>query len=139
MASGSGKRSDKLKRLVAVQRHLERMAEFELAATTRYRAEVNESMDVTIDAIASLNPVHREFSHHYSERYSRLSVKEKQLASVQQIQETKVLRERTKGDRLQDNMKEARDLEDREAADNSIYELIEMMLASPASSKLQSS
>ena len=32
MASGSDKRSEKLKRLVAVQRHLEKMADSELRA-----------------------------------------------------------------------------------------------------------
>ena len=33
------KRSDKLKRLVAVQRHLEKMAEYDLAETARQRRE----------------------------------------------------------------------------------------------------
>jgi hypothetical protein len=139
MASGPVTRSQKLKRLVAVQRHLEKMADYELAATVRYRAEVNQSMEDVIDAIGSADPLHRQFAHHYAERFDRLNTKERQLAGVQQIQETKVLKERTKGDRLEDNMKEARELEDREAADNAIYELIEMMLAAPASSKLQSS
>ena len=123
------KRSDKLKRLVAVQRHLEKMAEHELAGTTRHRAEINQSMDEVIDAIGSLNPVHRQFSQQYAERFGRLTVKERQLAGVQQIQEMKVLRERTKGDRLTENMKDARDHEDRETADNSIYELIDITLS----------
>ena len=124
------KRSDKLKRLVAVQRHIERMSENELAATTRYRAEVNQSMEETIVAIGSMDPVHRQFAQQYAERFGRLTTKEKQLAGVQQIQEMKVLKERTKADRLEENMKEARDHKDREAADNSIYELIEITLAS---------
>ncbi|WP_117190925.1 hypothetical protein [Rhizobium terrae] len=123
------KRSDKLKRLVAVQRHLEKMAEHELAATTRYRAEVNQSMEEVIDAIGSMNPIHRQFSQQYAERFGRLTTKEKQLAGVQQLQEMKVLKERTKGDRLEENMKVAREHEDREVADNSIYELIEITLA----------
>ncbi len=139
MASGPLTRSQKLKRLVAVQRHLEKMADFELAATVRYRAEVNQSMEDVIEAIGSVDPLHRQFAHHYAERFGRLTNKERQLANVQQLQETKVLKERTKGDRLEDNMKEAREHEDREAADNAIYELIEMTLAAPASSKLHSS
>ncbi|WJR68070.1 hypothetical protein QTA58_04750 [Neorhizobium sp. CSC1952] len=126
--AGSGKRSDKLKRLVAVQRHIEKMAEHELAATTRHRAEVNQSMEEVIDAIGSMEPVHRQFSQHYAERFGRLTTKERQLAGVQQVQEMKVLKERTKADRLEENMKDARDHEDREAADNSIYELIEITL-----------
>ncbi len=38
-------RSEKLKRLVAVQRHLEQMAEYDLAETSRQRAEVSQSID----------------------------------------------------------------------------------------------
>ena len=139
MASGPSTRSQKLKRLVAVQRHLEKMADYELAATVRHRAEVSQSMDEVIEAIGSADPVHRPFAMHYAERFGRLTAKERQLAGIQQMQENKVLRERTKGDRLEDNMKEARELEDREAADNAIYDLIELTLASPASSKLRSS
>jgi hypothetical protein len=127
--AGSVKRSDKLKRLVAVQRHIEKMSENELAATTRHRAEVNQSMEETIAAIGSMDPIHRQFAQQYAERFGRLTTKERQLAGVQQIQEMKVLKERTKAERLEDNMKEARDHEDRESADNSIYELIELTLA----------
>jgi hypothetical protein len=139
MASGSTKRSDKLKRLVAVQRHLEKMAEMDLAATTRLRAEVNQSKETVIEALGSIDPVHRPFGQQYAERLSRLTVKERQLEGIQQAQETKVLKERTKADRLEEGRKEARDHEDREAADNAIYELIEMTLAAPASSKLRTS
>lgn len=139
MASGPVKRSQKLKRLVNVQRHLEKMAEHELASTTRHRAEINESIETVVEAIGSMEPVHRQFTQHYVERFSRLSTKERQLAGIQQVQEMKVMRERTKGDRLEENMKDARDLEDREADDNAIYELIEMTLAAPASSKLRTS
>lgn len=96
-------------------------------------------MDVVIEAIGSMEPVHRQFSQHYAERFGRLATKEQQLENVQQIQETKVLKERTKAERLEDNMKEARDLEDREAADQAIYDLLEITLASPASSKLHTS
>ena len=130
-------RSKKLKRLVTVQRHLEKMAESDLAATTRHREEVAQSMEVVIEAIGSMDPVHRQFSHNYAERYGRLRIRDHQLENVQQFQENKVLKERTKGDRLDEHMKDARDLEDREASDQAIYDLLEITLAAPASSKLQ--
>ncbi|MBA4785636.1 MAG: hypothetical protein H2046_07715 [Rhizobiales bacterium] len=130
-------RSKKLKRLVTVQRHLEKMAESDLAATTRHREEVAQSMEVVIEAIGSMDPVHRQFSHNYAERYGRLRIKDQQLENVQQFQENKVLKERTKGDRLDEHMKDAQDLEDREASDQAIYDLLEITLAAPASSKLQ--
>lgn len=123
-------RSKKLKRLVTVQRHLEKMAESDLAATSRQRIEVGDQMDTVIDAIGNMdNAIHRAFSHNYSERFSRLMVKDQQLAGMQVVQENRVLRERTKGDRLEENMDEARSLEDREAADNEIYDMIELKIA----------
>ncbi|GMB82956.1 hypothetical protein NN6n1_37390 [Shinella zoogloeoides] len=122
-------RSDKLKRLVTVQRHLEKMAEIDLAGTTRQRQEVAETMTVVVDAINSLDPVHRSFSRHYSGQYSRLQQQEQMLANVQEMHEMRVVRERTKGDRMEDRMKEAREAEDRAAADDAIYDLIDQHLA----------
>ena len=122
-------RSDKLKRLVTVQRHLEKMAEIDLANTTRQRQEAAETMDAVADAINSLNPVHRSFSRHYSGQYSRLQQQDQMLANVQQMHEMRVVRERTKGDRMEDRMKEARSAEEREAADDAIYDLIDQHIA----------
>lgn len=130
--AGPESRSKKLKRLVNVQRQLERMAEGELAANTEQRREVEQSMDVVMEAISSIKPVHMQFSKNYSERFGRLMVKDKQLAGVQQVLEGKVLRERTKGDRLEDQMKEARELEDREREDNAVYDLLELTLLTGA-------
>lgn len=127
--AGADTRSKKLKRLVNVQRHLEKMAEGELASTIQQRQEVNDSMDKVIDAIGSMTPLHMQFSKTYSERFGRLMIKEKQLSGVQQVLEARILRERTKGDRLEDQMKEARDHEDRERDDNAIYDLLELTLA----------
>nr|WP_316652399.1 hypothetical protein [uncultured Gellertiella sp.] len=131
-------RSDKLKRLVSVQRHLEKMAESDLAATTRQRQEVSQTMDVVMDAIGSLDSLHRLFAQHYAERFSRLSIQDAQLAGMQNLHERQVLKERTKGDRLEEHRVEARLGEDRESDDNAIYDLIDQLVAAtPASSKVQ--
>lgn len=137
----SDKRSHKLKRLVTVQRHMEKMAEIELSDTTRHRTDVLRSIDNVLDAISSDDPVHQIFSKHYSERYSRLRAKDQQLADVQQFQENKVLKEKTKADRLRDKMLDAREDEQRETDDNAIYDLLEIIGSSqtPASSKLGNS
>ncbi|MBN9031028.1 MAG: hypothetical protein J0I23_14595 [Rhizobiales bacterium] len=136
---GPESRSKKLKRLVNVQRQLEKMAESDLAATARQRREVAESMEVVIEAIGAMDGVHRLFAQNYAERFGRLTLRDQQLTGVQRMQEIRVLRERTKGDRLEGHMKEARMDEDRLQADESIYDLIDMqnMLATPASSKLE--
>lgn|SRR5690606_3366782 len=131
-------RSKKLKRLVSVQRQMEKMAEVELADTTRHRAKVTENMDSLLEALGSVAPVHQMFSKHYSEQYGRLRIRDNQLHNIQQFQENKVLREKTKADRLEDKMKEAREEEQREKDDNAIFELLEVIIATqaPASSKL---
>lgn len=130
-------RSQKLKRLVAVQRHLEQMAEYDLAETTRQRSEVSEQMDNVILALGSMDPVHHAFSQGYADRFNRLGIKDKQLTGMQQIHEGRVTQERAKADRLEENMREARDAERREADDNAVYDIIDQKYGTPASSKLQ--
>ena len=134
-------RSEKLKRLVAVQRHLEQMAESELAETARQRRDLAETIDVVADAMGSASPLHAMFSGHYASQLGRLAQKDQMLLGIQQVHETRVLKERAKGDRLEENMKDARMLEDRAAADDEIYDLVDqqMMARSPASGKLDHS
>jgi hypothetical protein len=132
-------RSEKLKRLVAVQRHLERIAENELADTTRQRAEVGDAMQRVIGAISSTDPVHTIFSMQYAQRYGRLTLRDQQLEGIQELIEMKVLQERTKAERLEEHMKDARELETREMDDNAVYDIIDQRFAdsTPASSKVQ--
>lgn len=128
MASSGQPRSKKLKRLVSLQRHVEKMMEGDLAETMRQRGEVSEQMDSVIGAIGSMTPVHMQFAKGYSERFGRLMVKDQQLNGVQQVQEANIRRERIKGDRLEEQMKEARGLEDRGREDNAIFDLLEITL-----------
>jgi hypothetical protein len=122
-------RSEKLERLVKVQRHLEHMAEAELANTTRARQEVQENLAAVVDAIGSMAPIHQIFASLYSGQISRLTAKDQHLEGVQQIHQNKMTRERAKGDRLEENMKEARAEEDREAEDLSLYDILDQQIA----------
>ncbi|MDB5525959.1 MAG: hypothetical protein JWM58_3722 [Rhizobium sp.] len=122
-------RSEKLGRLVKVQRHLEHMAEADLAATTRARHEIQENLVAVVDAIGSLAPIHQIFAGLYSGQISRLTAKDQHLETVQQIHENKMMREKAKGDRLEENRKEARVFEDREADDNAVYDIIDQQIA----------
>ncbi|ASR07869.1 hypothetical protein HFO41_14815 [Rhizobium leguminosarum] len=131
------KRSQKLKRLLSVQRHIERMAENDLAETSRQRVEVNVAMDDVILALGSMDPVHHAFSQNYADRFGRLTIKDQQLTGMQQIHEMRLTRERAKGDRFEEGMKEALEAERREADDNAVYDVIDQQFATPASSKLQ--
>ncbi|ABC89504.1 hypothetical conserved protein [Rhizobium etli CFN 42] len=130
-------RSQKLKRLLSVQRHIERMAENDLAETSRQRIEVNAAMDDVIVALGSMDPVHHAFSQNYADRFGRLTIKDQQLTGMQQIHEMRLSRERAKADRLEEGMKGALDAERREADDNAVYDVIDQQFATPASSKLQ--
>ena len=67
--------------------------------------------------------------------------KDQQLAGMQRVHEAKILKERTKGDRLEDRVREARADEDRVKEDEAVLDLLDMTMASatPASSKLRSS
>ncbi|OBZ92762.1 hypothetical protein ADU59_25690 [Pararhizobium polonicum] len=131
-------RSEKLKRLVAVQRHLEQMAENDLAETAGQRRRLAETIDVVADAMGSASPLHAMFSGHYASQLGRLAQKDQMLLEIQQGHETRVLKERAKADRLEENMKEARVLEDRTEADDAIYDLVDqhVMSGSPASGKV---
>lgn len=131
-------RAAKLKRLVAVQRHMERIAEIELAETTQRRQELSERMDEAIEAIGSFNPIHAGMKSQYAAQYGRLSGEDQRLDDLQDAQEKQILKEKAKGDRLEENWKDARSAEDREKEDNSVIDLIEMRLSmpAPASSKL---
>ncbi|ACS54690.1 hypothetical protein [Rhizobium sp. WSM1325] len=131
------KRSQKLKRLLSVQRHIERMAENDLAETSRQRVEVNVAMDDVILALGSMDPVHHAFSQNYADRFGRLTIKDQQLTGMHQIHEMRLTRERAKGDRLEEGMQEALEAERREADDNAVYDVIDQQFATPASSKLQ--
>ncbi|MEA3536037.1 hypothetical protein [Rhizobium sp. CC-YZS058] len=131
-------RSEKLKRLVTVQRHLERMAEYELNETARQRQVLGETIDVVVDAMGSGTPLHAMFSGHYSGHLGRLIQKDQMLHGIQQVHESRVLKERAKGDRLEEHMKDARTSEERTAADDAIYDLVDQYVlgGSPASGKL---
>ena len=131
-------RSDKLKRLVAVQRHMERIAEMELSKTTHARQVLGEAISETLDALTSFNPVHHAFSGSYSTRYGRLKIQDKQLENLQEVHEIRVLKERVKAEKLEEHFRDARQHEDREAEDKAVEDLMEIYLSSaaPASSKL---
>jgi len=122
-------RSGKLKRLVKVQRHLEHMAENDLATTTRARAEVADDIEAVVEAIGSVNSIHQLFASLYSAQISRLTAKDQHLQNVQKAQEQKIMREKAKGDRLESKARVARDFEDNEAQEKSIQEILDIRMA----------
>lgn len=121
-------RSGKLQRLVKVQRHLEHMAENELAATSRARAQVAEDIEAVVEAIGSVDTIHHLFASIYSGQISRLTAKDQHLETMQQVQEQKILREKAKADRLEAKAVLARGAEDEASQESAIQELLDIHL-----------
>lgn len=124
----SASRSEKLARLVRVQRQIERMAEYELSLTLSAQAHADETQEALVQAVGSFNPIHTAMSHQYAQRFQRLSAKSQLLAGAIKVQERKVLTEKTKADRLAEQADRAAEAEDRVATDESLFDLLDSTL-----------
>ncbi len=131
MAEG---RAEKLRRLVRVQRQLERVAENELAVILRERAIVDDTRSALVDALGSFSPLHTAMAQHYSKRFSGLETRDRRLTGMQAMQERRILTEKTKADRLQDQYADAAEAEGRDAEDDGLLDLIDMVMASKTGS-----
>ncbi|SOE18198.1 hypothetical protein SAMN05877838_3116 [Hoeflea halophila] len=126
----STSRSEKLARLVRVQRQVERMAEYELSLTLSAQAETDATQEALVHAVGSFNPIHTAMSHQYAQRFQRLSARSQLLTGAIKVQEGKVLTEKTKADRLADHAAEAAEAEDRLNADESLFDLLDSTIKS---------
>ncbi len=122
-------KSKKLNRLAKVQGHIKKMAENELAVTTRERNEVSEKIEALSGYLNSLDPLHQQMLKHYAVRHERLLVRDVRLENIEKAQEQQVLKETKKGERLEEKRDAAREDEQRVREDNSIYEMIDLQLA----------
>ncbi|HET7411053.1 MAG TPA: hypothetical protein VFJ18_00210 [Pararhizobium sp.] len=121
----AGKRSEKLERLVKVQRHIEELAEADLAETNRERSRARQALEETVAAMGSISPTHQVFSPVYARRIAVLSMKEQRLSGLAAAQERRVLSERAKADRLTERMGTARTEEMRAEEEETLYDLID--------------
>lgn len=121
----SASRSEKLARLVKVQRQIEQMAETELSYTLREQADTDATQDALVGAVGSFNPIHAAMSHQYARRFQRLSAKSQLLEGAKRVQERRMLTEKTKADRLADQADRAAQAEDRMATDESLLDLLD--------------
>ncbi|MBN7807341.1 hypothetical protein JZX86_18470 [Agrobacterium rosae] len=130
-------KSKKLNRLAKVQGHLKKMAENELAITTRERNEIAEKIDALSGYLTSLDPMHQQMLKHYATRHGKLMSRDVRLESIEKAQEQQVLKETKKGERLEDKRDAARADELRVREDNSVYELIDLHMSLKDSSLQQ--
>ncbi|WP_082760238.1 hypothetical protein [Agrobacterium bohemicum] len=130
-------KSKKLNRLAKVQGHLKKMAENELAITTRERNDLAEKIDSLSGYLTSLDPMHQHMLKHYATRHGKLMSRDVRLESIEKAQEQQVMKETKKGERLEDKRDAARADELRVREDNSVYELIDLHMSLKDSSLQQ--
>lgn len=134
-------RAARLKRLATVQRHMEKMAELELAELQQDREKLVQRIDALADAMTSPNPIHTGFSRLYGLQIATLKSREQILAGRSRMVEKKLIGERAKADRLDERFKDARQQDERDAEDQAVYDLLDTLWLQPgqASRKLRSS
>jgi len=130
----AGRKSEKLQRILRVQRQLERMAENDLAHILRERANLDNKRDAIIAATGSLDPVHRSMAGQYARRFSGLESKSQRLETMKSMQEKRLLTEKTKADRLEDSVRSAASDEGRKDEDESLDDLLDAALANKPNS-----
>jgi hypothetical protein len=134
-------RSQKLARLVGVQRQMEKMVEMDLAAILQERADIAAGMDAIVAAMSSDNAMHHDFSRLYAMQLGALKLKDQQLAGRSRLLQQKLLGERAKADRLGERRDDAARQEERGREDQAVYDIIESIggLGTQASGKFRSS
>lgn len=137
----TAERYAKLKRLAAVQRQMERVADVELADIMRERALVADKMDALVSALASPKPVHANFSKLYGAQIGKLKVRDQILTGRMQLQQKKVMSEKAKADRLEESTAMALGEVEREKQEAELEQLLECIGAidAQASRKFQAS
>lgn len=131
-------RHEKLRRLAAVQRQLEHLAEIELAGLNRQRAFVEERIDSLIEALASPNPVHTGFSRLYGGQIGLYKARDQVLSGRVRLQETRLLTERTRTERLEERSRLEAQAEARAREDDAVLDILDCLgaLSTQASRKL---
>ena len=121
------KASEKLGRLVQVQRRIEQAAEADLAETNRERDRVLGSIEETVGAMGSLHSTHLDFSRIYARRIAALTTREHRLHGLAGVQERRLSGERAKAERLEEGLRSAEDAEARAAEDEQLYDLLDQI------------
>ncbi|WP_419909699.1 hypothetical protein [Hoeflea sp.] len=124
------KRARNLRRLAALQAQLHRLAETELAETNRQRIAVDAQIAHLVEVMGALSQVHRLFPELYARQLDKLKSRERTLAAQARIQEQKVLRERTKEERIGEHLADARDEADRLRDDEVLLDLLDAVKGS---------
>lgn len=119
--------SDRIKRLIKIQRQKEKIAETDLAFILGRQRQNEDSVASVLDALGAINPLHSTFANHYTKRLSSLEIMQKKLQMHRTAQEKKMLTERVKADRLEDKLKSANLDEERGDQEEDMQDLLDLL------------
>ena len=124
------KRARNLRRLAALQNQLHKLAETDLAETNRQRIVLADQIAHLVEVMGGLSQVHRLFPELYARQLDRLKSRERTLTAQAQIQEQKVLHERTKQERIGDHLAAASAEAERMREDEGLLDLLDAVKGS---------
>lgn len=128
------RKSQRLKRLVKIQRQKEKIAGTDLAYILAQQRQAEHSVTSVLDALGTVSPLHSTFAPHYSKRLTMLEMAQKKLGMHRAAQEKKMLTERAKADRLDEKLQDANQSDVQEEEEEALQDLIDLLAASAQSS-----
>ncbi|MEX3007052.1 hypothetical protein [Hoeflea sp. TYP-13] len=120
-------RARNLARLAALQKQLQKLAEADLAETTRQREELRGQIEHLLEVMSGLSELHRLFPHLYARQLGTLRSREQTLIGQAQLQEQKIVRERTKNERIGEHLADAKGEAERYQEDEALLDLLELV------------
>lgn len=119
------KRIAGLRRLVALQRQLQKLAEADLAQANREREEVRRAIENLVAAMSGMTATHRLFPHLYARQLSTLKARDQVLAGQIDLHRARINTERTRGDRVDHRLDQANLDNERHFDDEALFDLLD--------------
>ncbi len=125
VADAREKRIAGLRRLMRLQRQLQRLAEADLAHAMREREEVRQAIENLVDAMSGMSTPHNLFPHLYASRLGSLKARDQVLAGQIELHKTRINTERTRGDRVGERLDRVNLDRQRHVDDETLFDLLD--------------
>lgn len=114
-----------LRRLVALQRQLQRLAEADLAQANREREEVCSAIENLVEAMSGMSATHRLFPHLYARQLSTLKARDQMLAGQIDLHRARLNTERTRGDRVDHKLDQVNQDNERHFDEEALFDMLD--------------
>ena len=121
------KRLRGLRRLVALQAQLQRLAEADLAQAMRDRDAVRASIDGLLQAMGGLSDTHRLFPHLYAKQLARLKARDQVLAGQIERHRARINAEKKRGERVGERLGRASQALERQDQEEGLFDLLDQV------------